>query len=398
VTFEEQDRALPGVDPAIFGRALLTASSVNPEDLLDELRSQFAGAHGAIDLALHLIDYRLKSLRPVETHGSPGLLRPESVVDSALGASFRLQRATAQQVPAGHLHHVPVSVRGQRLGVLTGTFPEPPSIADERALRSLALALAHTVLEAGAGTDAYEVDRRHGRMSVAAEMQWQLLPARAYQTSDFYIAGHLEPALRVAGDAFDFAVNARVLTLAVVDATGTSGSPSSLTTLVITALRNARRSGLGLDEQAALAGDVVWQYGGGREHAAALLLQLDGSSGRAVAVDAGSPALARVRAGLIEPQPLDAQTPLGMFEGTRYQEEPVDLRPGDRMYLLTDGAYTEGRDLTHIADLLSSEQHGAGQVPPESIRRLVATLTVDGQEPEDDITVVCVDWTEPAPP
>jgi hypothetical protein len=380
------------VDPEIVGRALLAANRVDPGEIVPALHGQFARSLGAIDLTMHLIDYRMLQLRPVRPHGTPTLLRPESVLDSELGAAYRLQQPTGERVPAGYLHHVPISVRGQRLGVLTGTFPHQPEAREQRGLRSLALVIAHALLEAGPGTDVFELGRRHGRMSVAAEMQWQLLPARAYQTSHFYVAGHLEPALRVAGDAFDFAVNDHVLTLTVVDATGTEGAPSLVTTLVVTALRNARRSRLPLHEQAALASDIVWQHSRGREHAAALLMQFDAGSGRATAVDAGSPAVLRRRDGRLDPLTLDAQTPLGMFDGTDYREEAVDLRAGDRAYLLTDGAFAENRTMQQVAGLLSGAEY-AGDPPPESIRRLTAELTDDGQEPEDDITVMCVDWT-----
>lgn len=390
----QTDPAGVDVDPDTFGRALLAANVANPGELLDQMRAQFLELPGAVDLVLHLIDYRLFTLRPVEAEGSSRLLRPEPVADSPLGESFRLQQPTSQPAPAGQLHHTPVSVRGQRLGVLTGTFADAPSPGEHRALRSLALAVAYSLLEASAGTDVFELSRRHGSLSLAAEMQWQLLPARAYQTSHFYVAGHLEPALRVAGDAFDFVVNDNVLTLAVIDAAGTGGAPSVLTTLVVTALRNARRSGLDLSEQASLAGDIVWQHSGGAEHASALLMQLDARTGRAVVVDAGSPAVLRMRDGNLEPQPFEQQTPLGMFDGTVYRKEAIEVRAGDRAYVLTDGAFSEGRTLAQIMQLLASDEHGANQAPPESIRQLVAALTSNGEEPEDDITVLCVDWTQ----
>lgn len=380
------------LDPAALGRALLVANAADPGQLVDRLRAEFLSDAGLLDLTLHLIDYRLVSLRPIEFRDRPALLRPESVDDSVLGEAFRSQRATGQRVPIGYLQHVPVSVRGQRLGVLSGTYGDEPSVDDLRVLRSLALAIAHSLFEAGAGSDVYEIGRRHGRMSVAAEMQWQLLPARAYETSHFYVAGHLEPALRIAGDAFDFVVNDSTLILAVIDATGTGGAPSLVTTLAVSALRNARRAGLSLSEQASLTSDVIWQQAGGAEHVSALLLELDSHTGRASAVDAGSPLVVRRRDGRFDTLDLDGQTPMGMFEATDYAEEVVDLRPGDFLYVFTDGAFSDGRSLAEITDLLEAEHRDATSTPPESIRSLVAQLTDGGQEPEDDITVVCVNW------
>lgn len=382
------------IDPTALGQALLIADAANPGELVDCLRDQLLHASAAVDLTLHLVDYRLMSLRPIQPHGDPGLRRPESVEDSALGEAFRWQRSTRQQAPVGLLHHVPVSVRGQRLGVLTGAFADAPSESDLRMLRSVARAAAHSLLEAGAGTDAYEIGRRHGSMSVSAELQWQLLPARAYRTSDFYVAGHLEPALRVAGDAFDFVVNDATLTVAVIDATATDAALSLIPTLAITALRNARRAGLSLAEQASLASDMVWQHRGGGEHVAALLLQFDARTGRATAVDAGSPRVLKTRGGRVDLLELEEQTPLGMFGDTTYTPQDLDLSPGDRIYVVTDGAFSDGRTLAQITDLLRVQQQTTTRTAPESIRVLVTELTNDGQDLDDDIAVVCVDWNQ----
>jgi hypothetical protein len=45
-------------------------------------------------------------------------------------------------------------------------------------------------------------------MSPATEMQWQLLPPLTFVTPQVVIAGLLEPAYEVAGDAFDYASTA----------------------------------------------------------------------------------------------------------------------------------------------------------------------------------------------
>jgi hypothetical protein len=47
--------------------------------------------------------------------------------------------------------------------------------------------------------------------------------------------------------------------------------------------------------------------------------------------------------------------------------------------------------MQHVLEMLAGDEY-AGYPPPESIRRLTAALTDNGQEPEDDITVMCVDW------
>jgi len=388
------------LDPVVLGQALLQAGTAGPGSTVDALRALLSSTSLATDLTLYLVDYRLSVLLPVEPRAGT-LLRPESVDGPGVGAAYRRQRTEAQAAPAGVLLHVPVTVRGQRLGVLTVTFPGPPPPHEQRAARSVALAAAYLLLEAGTGSDVYELGRRRGRLSLAAEMQWQLLPARAFRTPSFYVAGHLEPALRVAGDAFDFAVDDDTLTLAVVDATASGGagvtrgsgrSAALLSTLAVTALRNARRAGLPLHEQAALASDMVYQHARGEQHASVLLLQLDAGTGTAQAVDAGSGALVRLRSGTTARQELDRQPPLGMLDDARYHSEPVDLAAGDRAFVLDD---SDVKDLARAMNVLEQTRAERPRpTPPEAVRRVVAAL-LPVEQREDDTTVVCLDWSRP---
>jgi hypothetical protein len=51
-------------------------------------------------------------------------------------------------------------------------------------------------------------------MSLPAGMQWDLLPPLSARTTGALIAGVLEPAYDIAGDAFDYAVNGDDLSFA----------------------------------------------------------------------------------------------------------------------------------------------------------------------------------------
>ena len=63
------------------------------------------------------------------------------------------------------------------------------------------------------------------------------------------------------------------------------------------------------------------------------------ATGEAEVVDAGSPRMLRSRRGEVETIKLDEQLPLGMFSDTRYRAQPVSLRPGDRLIILSDGVF-----------------------------------------------------------
>lgn len=166
--------------------------------------------------------------------------------------------------------------------------------------------------------------------------------------------------------------------------------PRCLSTLAVTALRNARRAGLPLHEQAGLTSDMIYAHARGEQHASVLLLHLDAARGTAHAVDAGSGALVRLRDGTVLRKELDRQPPLGLLDDNRYSSQSVDLAGGDRVFVLTD---TDGRNLRRALDRLERTAHERPPAaPPEAVRQLVATLLRDRQ-PDDDTTVVCLEWS-----
>ncbi len=112
-------------------------------------------------------------------------------------------------------------------------------------------------------------------------------------------------------------------------------------------MRNARRSGGTLVEQAELASDTVFAAHHGARPVEALLLEYDGGTGRVKAIDTGSPLAWRIRGGAVAPMVLDQQLPLGMFEETRYGVQNFEMAVGDRLFVASDGVHSAapgGRD------------------------------------------------------
>ena len=86
------------------------------------------------------------------------------------------------------------------------------------------------------------------------EIQHRLLPgAFTCEGGQFTLAAWLEPAGEIAGDSFDFSIERDTLHLSMTDARGHAVGASILATLLVGALRNARRAGVELAEQARLA-------------------------------------------------------------------------------------------------------------------------------------------------
>src|SRR6476646_1256574 len=150
----------------------------------------------------------------------------------------------------------PVTNRGEAIGVLELSLSDAP---DEQTVADVALgahSLAYVVIANRRFTDLFEWGQRSVALSLAAEIQHRLLPA-AYtcEAGQFTLAGWLEPAGDVGGDTFDFALERNTLHLSMTDAMGHEIEAALLATVLVGALRNARRAGATLGEQADTAND-----------------------------------------------------------------------------------------------------------------------------------------------
>ncbi|MEV0085463.1 PP2C family protein-serine/threonine phosphatase [Saccharopolyspora sp. NPDC050642] len=377
---------------ALVDRALKEAPAHELAEVLDEVLRKY---YCAISSEIYLIDLRLALLEPVLASTAPGV----PLVGTPAGRAYCDQVPVREVVGGGVVLNLPMAVRGDRIGVLNVRLPELPDAAGTDELVALAGTVAHAITLAEVATDRYRRARRPERLTLAAEMQWQLLPVRAVDGKSYRLAGQLEPAYAVRGDNFDWSQEAETLTVAVTNGMGEGVTASMLTTLAITALRNARRSGADLVEQAALADQAVWSHHTGAEYVATLLIQLDLQSGSVLAIDAGSPRIWRVRQDGVAPISLEAQLPLGMFDGTEYVTQAFELEAGDRLFILTDGIYgavLEDRNYT-MTSLRRALQSSRLLPPAEAVRALMSDLRafLRDQELDDDAVAVCLDWLGP---
>ncbi|MFF9151778.1 PP2C family protein-serine/threonine phosphatase [Streptomyces sp. NPDC014846] len=372
-----------------------------PHALVATARRILADRLGAEEVTLLLADYGLAVLQPVSHLPYTG--EPVPAQDGPVGSAFVRQSPVIEVLrePAAHSVHLPITVRGDRLGVLSVRLPE--GAADPETVLQLgdfATALGHEVVAADQDTDLYLQARRTRRLTLAAEMQWQLLPGRGSVREEYVIGAHLEPAYSIGGDNFDWSADAGHLTLTVTDGMGKGIEAALLTSLTVGALRNARRGGLGLADQACLADQAVYAQYGGKMYASTLLLRCDLATGTVTAVDAGSPQLFRQRGGHTERVELDAQLPLGMFEETDYVEEHFQLEPDDRLIVVSTGVHgtrSAGGDLYGegaLRQILSATR----PAPPHEAARAVVAGLVEHFGSDDlvsDAAVVCLDWHGP---
>ncbi|MGH8888898.1 MAG: PP2C family protein-serine/threonine phosphatase [Acidothermaceae bacterium] len=364
-----------------------------PESVFTALRS--ALDEHQLSCQLWLADYQLTALSAVD-QATPATTR--SLADGITGRVFTTQRAAITFAESTTEAYLPVDDRGARLGVLYVLAETTLTSGDVDALQVIAGALGQHIAAAGRYTDHFERYRRSRALTLAAELQWALLPPTSHADPRFDVAGLLEPAYSVAGDTFDWSINGDILTIAVCDGT-TRGVPAALaTTLCATSLRNARRAGLTLSDQAALADQALYAHYSGATYVAAALVEIDLRQWRAVVVDAGSPQLFRVRAAQTTRLTPDAQLPLGMFDETRYDPQPLDLAPGDRLVVISDGVHAAtGTTITTEAfgeKLLAQAIISTANVPTgEAASEMIAALHRHTGDLDDDAVVFVFDWT-----
>jgi serine phosphatase RsbU (regulator of sigma subunit) len=379
-----------------------------PDRLVETLDAYLSASHGAKSSTVWLADYRTTTLAPTGTE-------PDTM-DEQLAPATRAfaSQSTVLEAREGHSFarlHLPVTAWGERVGVLSVGLDVGRVPTERPRLEELAETFAVALQAAYRRTDRYHLERRRsGRLTMAAEMQWDLLPARGYDHPGVKLAGQLEPAYAVCGDHFDWAVNGDWLTVTALNGMGTGLDAALLTTLAVNAMRNARRSipaGQSspgdLADQAVLAADAISSQYGGTRHVATLLLALNTVTGELHMIDAGSPRMLLVRNGQVRDMMLDPQLPLGMFGDTRYVEEREQLRPGDRLFIVSDGVHGAARpnEATYGERELSRAIRSTRLQPPaEAISSVMRSLRDyhAGAEIMDDALIICLDWSPRADP
>ncbi|WSA81796.1 serine/threonine-protein phosphatase [Streptomyces sp. NBC_01799] len=309
----------------------------------------------------------------------------------------------------------PVSDRGDAIGLLELTLPARPDRQTMQLIVEAAHALAYVVIVNRRFTDLYEWGRRTTRLSLAAEIQHRLLPdSFTCDTGRFIVAGALEPAADIGGDTFDYTLDRHALHLSLTDAMGHDVQAALLATVIVGALRNARRGSGSLLDQANDAHQAVVDYAhqahqayanqsdqvhqavaqhGGQAMATGQLLRVSLDTGQTTFVNAGHVWPLRLRDGQVEEIAPLVDLPFGITPNPGYRVQSLDLRQGDRLILLTDGMLEPHGPEADLCDLIrqTSEWH-----PRDAVRVFTeAVLEFSNHDPRDDATVLCLDWPAP---
>src|SRR4051794_32503556 len=301
-------------------------SDANPHDVPDVL-ARVAAPIGT-DVTLYLVDFQQVVLQSVPSLTDPQVVAEENVASSLAGRAFTSGAPVTAERPDGVRIWVPVLEQAVRSGVVALTVP----VADQDTLDSCArLGEVAGLLVAGVApyTDLMHVRRRGRSMTLAASMQWDLLPPLTLRARGAVVTGLLEPAYEVAGDAFDYAHNGDRLDVAVLDGMGHGISSTLLTTLAVGAYRHARRNGEPVEAMHRAVDDAVERQYDGDAFVTGILVRLDLHTGVLTWSNAGHPAplLLRHRK-VVGPLSYEPSPPFGL-DGSRSHTQVEALEPGD---------------------------------------------------------------------
>jgi serine phosphatase RsbU (regulator of sigma subunit) len=378
---------------------LAAVEDAPPVAATDVLGERLRDALGALEVTFLIADFSGGALIRLGHAGDGSATRTQGretaeripLADTPHGRALAGQTVVVERGADGARLFAPVTNRGEAIGALELVFRGSP---DDRTVADVALAahtLAYVIIANRRFTDLFEWGKRSVPLSLAAEIQHRLLPGSyTCEAGQFILAGWLEPAGNVGGDTFDFAVERDTVHLSITDAMGHTVQAAVLATVLVGALRNARRAGVGLAEQAHLANAALCEFAGRGEFVTGQVARIELGTATATIVNAGHPPPLRLRDGHAEAVSLRPDLPFGTARDPAYQMQQLSLRPNDRLVFLTDGMLD--RNASSV-DVESEMMAAAKMHPREAVQHLVgAVLDATDGALEDDATVMCLDW------
>jgi serine phosphatase RsbU (regulator of sigma subunit) len=359
---------------------------------------------GASDIVVYLVDFGQQFLEPLGDYTShQELPRSEEVATTMAGRSFLTQLPVTADRADGIRVWVPIFEGSDRTGVLALTLPDADDARVEAA-EDLGMLAGYLIAINARVSDIFNLHRRRQGMTLAASMQWDLLPPIVYRSPPVTLAGHLEPAYEVGGDCFDYAVNWPLLNIAIMDSMGHGLDSAILAGLAIGCYRHDRRHGRTLEAMHRELDTVIRSAHQGSAFVTGQLAQVNIETGRLRWTNAGHPLPLHVRGGqVIGDLSCPPTVPWGLaIRGAGPVVAEASLEPGDSLLFYTDGAI-EGKassgggfGLDRLTDLVG--QTASSQLSAEEVVRQVGRAIVDHHNLrlDDDATLLVVQWNGPA--
>lgn len=289
--------------------------------------------------------------------------------------NIRKINETLAQITNGNLN-VTVEVRSNE---------EFASLSDD--INSTVTTLKQYIAEAAARIDK--------ELEFAQQIQYSSLPTVFPERYEFELYAKMATAKEVGGDFYDFyMLDEHTVAFLIADVSG-KGIPAAMFMMKAkTTIKDLAESGLAPDEIFTRANEKLCENNDAGMFVTAWLGILDLSSGLLKFVNAGhNPPLICKSGGRFEYLKARSGLVLAGMEGIKYRKNELQLAPGDRIYLYTDGV-TEATDSNtelYGEPRLLEFINTVGEVSPEELCRRVEG-DVDsfvGEAPQfDDITML----------
>ncbi len=238
-----------------------------------------------------------------------------------------------------------------------------------------------------------ERDALERELTVAREVQRELLPGGAPSVAGLELAGVCRPAIAVGGDYYDYLQDGGGrLGLVIADVSG-KGVPAALLMASLQASMRSRFPTAGSPERlAAGLNEALLGSSSAARYATAFLSAFDPETRRLSYSNAGHlPAILIRKDEMIRCH--EGGMPIGLFEGAAYETATRTLAPGDLLALFTDGVTEapapDGEEFgaARLADLLRA--HRAR--PLDAVIEIVLDALLQWSGPidaHDDVTLV----------
>jgi len=390
---------------AAFARILDSAEDASPVEAVEAVTRDLGALLGASRVSFLIADLsgralvRLVQDSPNEEGGdAAGEVLP---FDGGPGEeTLRTQTvrvlAPDEALPGSPPDHwtvlAPVTERGEALGLLEMSLPDEPGPAALAEITRTAHLLGFVVIANRRHTDLFEWGQRSTPFTLPAEIQRRLLPASfTCEAGSFTLSAWLEPAASVGGDTFDYSLDREALHLSLTDAMGHGVASALIATLCVGSLRNTRRQGAALPEQAEAANRALFDHAGSEPaFATGLLGRVDLQTGVLSLVNAGHNLPYLLRGEDVASVAVTPGLPLGLFAETTYTVTDLKLEEGDRLVLVTDGMLERDAGGLDLQTEIRNSRHLHAR---ETTRRLAdKVLELTGSALQDDATMLVLDW------
>jgi serine phosphatase RsbU (regulator of sigma subunit) len=385
---------------------LLDASHLAVLEDLPALVAEHAAAAGISRTMIYLSDLQGRFLAPLpgqyDEAGQP--LGRMGVDATVAGRAYRnvevvrIPAAEAAEHGTSRKMWVPLLDGTNRVGVLGLTTSADDEHAERHAV-SLASLIGLLVVSKRESSDTYARLLRAERMTLSAEVLWNLMPPRTIANDEIVVSAVLEPAYEVGGDAYDYATDGASLHLSIFDAMGHDTEAGLTASVAIGCYRNTRRKGTDLLTVSETIDEAIAEQFSVQRFATGILATLDTRTGALTWINRGHHPPLVIRHGrqvaTLETTP---SPPMGLRLGATVGPASYQLEPGDRLLFYTDGiieARSPDNELFGLERFIDFviRREADGMPAPETLRRLIQTI-LDHQRGvlQDDATVVLVEW------